>query len=253
MAQIYSLDDVPVPANRSLHTLFAFYVYSHQDAPGTSEGQPFSKYHGLSAKSSSPFHTSFEMEGYEVFLPGNEYHKMPFYGWLLLIYVAIAVGWMVLFLRWWEELFNIQHCVTAVVLLGLVEVFTWWIFYNDWNSSGFHGRFLFIIAILASVVKSIVSHMLGLVAALGWGVARPYLDRQVMTKIQAVCFLYIVLDFIRESVLSFRHSHALSLPFVLLYLLPVSLLNGGILRGLTTCGLSSATLAPGTRMGPASG
>merc|ERR1712217_534083 len=35
-------------------------------------------------------------------------------------------------------------------------------------------------------------------------------------------------DFIRESVLSFRHSHSLSLAFVLLCLLPVSLLNGAI-------------------------
>jgi len=37
-----------------------------------------------------------------------------------------------------------------------------------------------------------------------------------------------VLDFIRESVLSYRHSHSLSMPFVLLCLLPVSLLNGAI-------------------------
>lgn len=47
-------------------------------------------------------------------------------------------------------------------------------------------------------------------------------------KVQAVSFLYIVLDFIRESVLSFRHSHSLSLAFVLLCLLPVALLNGAI-------------------------
>merc|ERR1711971_298644 len=62
----------------------------------------------------------------------------------------------------------------------------------------------------------------------GWGVTRPYLDRQVILKMQVVSILYIVLDFIRESVLSFRHSHSLSLLFVLLCLLPVSLLNGGI-------------------------
>merc|ERR1712217_407611 len=35
-------------------------------------------------------------------------------------------------------------------------------------------------------------------------------------------------DFIRESVLSFRHSHSLSLAFGFLCLLPVSLLNGAI-------------------------
>lgn len=70
--------------------------------------------------------------------------------------------------------------------------------------------------------------MLVLVASLGWGVTRPYLDKSVTLKIQAVCFLYIVLDVVREVVLSFRHSHSLSLAFVLLCLLPVSLLNGAI-------------------------
>lgn len=118
------------------------------------------------------------------FLPGNEYHKLPFYGWLLLIYVALAVAWMVQTLRFWKELFNIQNCITAVIFLGLVEALLWYTFFNDWNSTGVRGKMLFIFSILSSVVKSIFSYMLVLVAGLGWGVTRPYLDRQVILKIQ---------------------------------------------------------------------
>merc|ERR1719424_1863805 len=135
---------------------------------------------------------------------------------------------MGLSLRWWRELYHIQYCIAVVVFLGLVEAFLWWIFFNDWNHTGIRGRFLFIMAILSSVVKSIFSYMLVLVASLGWGVTRPYLDHRTIMKVQGVAFLYIVMDFIRESVLSFRHSHSLTLTFVLLCLLPVSLLNGGI-------------------------
>merc|ERR1712176_1449333 len=47
-------------------------------------------------------------------------------------------------------------------------------------------------------------------------------------KVQGITFLYTVMDFVRTSVLSFGHSHALSLPFILYCLLPVALLNGGI-------------------------
>jgi len=162
------------------------------------------------------------------FLPGNEYHKIPFYGWLLLIYMVLAIIWFFLSLRWWKELFAIQWCISAVVFFGLVESLFWYVFFQDWNTTGKRPRALFVLAILASVVKSIFSYMLVLVGSLGWGVTRPYLDRNVIFKIQAVSFLYIVLDFIRESVLSFRNSHSLSLTFVLLCLLPVSLLNGGI-------------------------
>merc|ERR1719189_2399066 len=101
-------------------------------------------------------------------------------------------------------------------------------FYSDWNSHGVRGKIVFVLATLLTVVKSTFSYMLVLVASLGWGVTRPFLDRPVMLKIQLLCFFYIVLDFIRETVLSYRHSHTLSLAFVLLCLLPVSLLNGGI-------------------------
>eukprot|EP00747_Dinoflagellata_sp_TGD_P030829 gnl/TRDRNA2_/TRDRNA2_134894_c1_seq1.p1 gnl/TRDRNA2_/TRDRNA2_134894_c1~~gnl/TRDRNA2_/TRDRNA2_134894_c1_seq1.p1 ORF type:complete len:532 (+),score=102.35 gnl/TRDRNA2_/TRDRNA2_134894_c1_seq1:53-1597(+) len=334
-AQIYQFNQLAVPANRSLHTLYAFYVYSHDDAPERPLGFPFVKFHDLAAHSSSGTLKDEDMKEYggiqlsimryknfwelinpkkfccaqadvasgqckakdqlmvrrppgvsesEVdiykhtvrfplqagehpqdvkmnvrktgvyilvlsncgsfvdavisgsvvvknaygFLPGNEYHKMPFYGWLLLIYGIMAVVWMLLTVRWWTETFNIQNCIAVVIFLGLVEAFLWYIFYNDWNSTGMRGKFLFVMAILSSVVKSIFSYMLVLVASLGWGVTRPFLDRQVILKIQAVSCVYIFLDFIRETVLSFRHSHSLSLAFVLLCLLPVSLLNGGI-------------------------
>jgi len=162
------------------------------------------------------------------FLPGNEYHKLPFYGWLSFAYSVAGLFWMSLSLRWWRELFHIHYCVAVVVFLGLVEAFLWWIFFNDWNRTGIRGRVMFIMAILSSVVKSIFSYMLVLVASLGWGVTRPYLDHRTIMKVQGVSFLYIVMDFIRESVLSFRHSHSLSLYFVLFCLLPVALLNGAI-------------------------
>merc|ERR1719161_1449369 len=38
------------------------------------------------------------------FLPGNEYHKLPFYGWLLVVYLACAAIWTCLSARWWKEL-----------------------------------------------------------------------------------------------------------------------------------------------------
>jgi len=327
-------EKVPVPETRSLYTMYAYYVYAHQEAPDNHLGQPFVKFHSLVSHSTGgktddelqdykgvqlsilryrdfwnlinpskfcstkedvmnnlaatkdqlmvqkPEGTSLEelnvyshtvrfpatgnthptdkqipvratgvyilvfsncgdfkdasVSGSVIvknsygFLPGNEYHKLPFYGWLALIYVCLALLWMGLSFRWWRELFHIQYCIAAVILLGLLEAFVWWIFLNDWNNSGVRGTFIFFIAILSSVVKSVLSYMLVLVASLGWGVTRPYLDRDTVTKVQAITAVYIVLDFVRESVLSYRHSHSLSISFVLLCLLPVALLNGAI-------------------------
>jgi len=162
------------------------------------------------------------------FLPGSEYYKMPLYSWLTVIYTGCAVAWGCLSLRWWKELSNIQNCISAVIFLGLLECFLWYIYFDDWNQNGQRGQFLFVVAILASVTKSIFSYMLVLVASLGWGVTRPYLDRTTITRIQALSCFYIILDVIREVVLSFQHSHSLPMVFVLLCLLPVSILNGVI-------------------------
>jgi len=131
-------------------------------------------------------------------------------------------------LRWFKEVITIQNCIAGVILLGLIEAFVWYLFFSDWNSKGSRGNVVFVLAMLSSVAKSIFSYMLVLVAALGWGVTRPYLDKDVTFRIQAVCWLYILLGVVREVVLSFRHSHSLPMAFVLLCLLPVSLLNGVI-------------------------
>merc|ERR1719160_2062912 len=114
---------------------------------------------------------------------------------------------MALSFRWWRELIHIQGCIAGVIFLGLVEAFLWWSFFNDWNSSGERGKFLFVLAIMSTVIKSIFSYMLVLVASLGWGITRPYLEASITRKIVGITFAYIVLDFIRETVLSFRHSH----------------------------------------------
>jgi hypothetical protein len=77
-------------------------------------------------------------------------------------------------------------------------------------------------------MKNGCSYMLVLVASLGWGVTTPYLHDDVLRKVKTLAFLYIVLSFIREAVLSFRHSHSLSFIFVVLCLMPVSLVNAAI-------------------------
>merc|ERR1719335_1143934 len=102
------------------------------------------------------------------FLPGNEYHKLPFYGWLLCIYLGCAAIWTFFSARWWKELLSIHHCISAVILFGLCESLLWYILYQQWNATGAPNEPLRVLAILASALKSVYTYMLVLVAALGW-------------------------------------------------------------------------------------
>lgn len=159
------------------------------------------------------------------FLPGIEYHKLTFYGSLTSVYGLLALVWMAASIRWWKESFTIQNCISVVIFFGLVEAFMGWFFYHDWNINGVRNNVLFTFLTLFAVLKSTFSYTLVLVASLGWGVTRPYLDQQTTVRILALSVLNLVLSFLRETFLSYRHSHRLSPAFMVLCLLPSTVLN----------------------------
>jgi len=162
------------------------------------------------------------------YLPANEYSKMPFYGISGLVCSGLFVIWVLLCVRWWTQLFNIHLCIAAVCFLAVAESGIWYLFLIDWNSTGVHSNFLFASAVVCSVTRSTASYMLVLLACLGWGVTKPILDGSTICRILCLSFIYIVLNVIREIVLAYSHSQAIPIPFVLLCLVPVSILNGGI-------------------------
>merc|ERR550525_669950 len=86
------------------------------------------------------------------------------------------MAWLLLSVIWWKELLNIQNCIAMVILLGLFECILWYTYFTNWNSSGLRGPINFVLATLFTVMKATFSYMLVLVASLGWGITRPYLD-----------------------------------------------------------------------------
>ncbi|CAE7442216.1 tmem87a [Symbiodinium pilosum] len=162
------------------------------------------------------------------FLPANEYSKMPFYAISGGVCALLLCIWLLLCVRWWTQLFNIHLCIAAVCALAVAESGLWYFFLLTWNSSGTHSNALFSTAVILSVTRSTCSYMLVLLACLGWGVTKPILDGSTLCRILLLSFIYIVLNVIREIVLAYSHSQAIPMAFVLLCLVPVSILNGGI-------------------------
>jgi len=162
------------------------------------------------------------------FLPSNEYSKMPFYGVLSMVGCGLFLLWLLLCVRWWTELFNIHLCIAAASGLAVMESLMWYAFLMDWNGRGIHSEFMFAAAVIISVTRSTLSYMLVLLACLGWGVTKPILDGSTLCRISLLSIIYIVLNVIREIVLAYSHTQAIPIHFVLLCLVPVSVMNGGI-------------------------
>lgn len=163
------------------------------------------------------------------FLPGTEYHKLATYKSLAVVYLAYLLVWWLLWLQW-REWFGIQKCIGVVIVFGLLECVVWYTYLTDWNEAGSRNWTLFGVAVFLTVVKTIFSYMLVLVASLGWGVTRPFLENPLLWRLKLLCVCYIAADMLRHAVLSFQHTHSQELPMWILAAcaLPVSSLNGVI-------------------------
>ena len=50
---------------------------------------------------------------------------IQFFGAMSLAYIILGVAWAGLYAQHWKEVFALQHCITAVVALGMMEMSTW--------------------------------------------------------------------------------------------------------------------------------
>ena len=73
------------------------------------------------------------------YLPGMMQPHIKFFGIMSLTYLMLGIVWAALYAQHWKEVFALQHCITAVVALGMMEMSTWSVpslpFYRFSNSS----------------------------------------------------------------------------------------------------------------------
>jgi len=160
------------------------------------------------------------------YLPGKHFYKMSFYTWLACAYTILAARWMILTIRHRSEVIAIHWSICVVVFLGLAEAAMWALYYRNWNTTGHRERFLCIASIILYMSKSAFSYMLVLVGSLGWGITRPYLEKETVNKIKVVSFSYIVLGTVKEVMEQFRQEYIVSASFMLLCLFPVAIVTG---------------------------
>ncbi len=60
------------------------------------------------------------------YLPGMMLPHIKFFGAMSLLYIALGVVWAGLYARYWTEVFTLQHCISAVLALGMMEMSTWY-------------------------------------------------------------------------------------------------------------------------------
>jgi len=91
------------------------------------------------------------------YLPGRMAPLMKFYVFMSLAYLFLSVIWFSQYVRFWKDILQLQHCITAVIGTGMrpVVVTTW--------------------VVTVGAVRKTLSRLLILSVSMGYGVVRPTL------------------------------------------------------------------------------
>ncbi|GJP36064.1 hypothetical protein CLOM_g20597 [Closterium sp. NIES-68] len=109
------------------------------------------------------------------YLPGMMAPYLTFYEIMAVVYTILGIVWFVSYFRFWQDGLQIHTCITAVLVLSMVEMATWYFDFANFNSSGFRPMGTTIWAATLGAIRKAVSRVLVLVVSMGFGVVRPTL------------------------------------------------------------------------------
>ena len=159
------------------------------------------------------------------YLPGRLFGFLPFYLSMCFVYAAFVALWMGLNLKHRKDVAPIQHYISVVLALTLVEVICWFVDYNNFNLSGVRHQGGVITAIVFSVLRLTVSRMLVVAVSSGFPVVRPSLSLLTQAKIVLLGLLYFVCEASLEVVTRYSQTNATAEKWRLFLALPVAILN----------------------------
>ena len=109
------------------------------------------------------------------YLPGRMAPLKKFYVFMTLAYVCLSIIWFFQYVRFWDDVLQLQHCITAVIALGLFEMILWYFEYVNFNNTGMRPIVLTTWVVTVGAIRKSISRLLILSVSMGYGVVRPTL------------------------------------------------------------------------------
>lgn len=125
------------------------------------------------------------------YLPGRMAPLMNFYVYMALAYLVLSVIWFIQYVRFWRDILELQHCISAVIALGLFEMVLWYFEYVNFNDSGMRPVAITSWVVTVGAIRKTVSRVLILSISMGYGVVRPTLGG-LTSKVLLLGFTYFL-------------------------------------------------------------
>ncbi|XP_061916747.1 transmembrane protein 87A-like isoform X1 [Entelurus aequoreus] len=139
------------------------------------------------------------MRGPLDFISASEWPLMLFYMIMCIVYVLLALLWLILSACYWRDLLRIQFWIGGVIFLGMLEKA---VFYAEFQSIRYDGvsvRGAVVFAEVLSAVKRTLARVLVIIASLGYGIVKPRLGA-LLHRVVGVGLLYLMFSVV-EGVL----------------------------------------------------
>jgi len=159
-------------------------------------------------------------------LPGDVYGYLPFYGWMSMVYLGMAALWLLVVAVYWSELLHVQQCITGVLALCLVEMATWYFHYVHLNNVGTVHHGPFILGLITTCGRRMVSRMLVVAVSTGYGVVRPTLSPSLRNRIWVLGLSYLLFAFMFEALIHYNQTEKVESWMRVMLIPPVAIING---------------------------
>ncbi|KAM9801119.1 transmembrane protein 87A [Neosynchiropus ocellatus] len=131
------------------------------------------------------------MKGPHDFISASEYPLMLFYMVMCIVYVLLALLWLVLSARYWRDLLRIQFWIGGVIFLGMLEKAVYYAEFQSIRYDGFSVQGAVVFAEVLSAVKRTLARVLVIIASLGYGIVKPRLGA-LLHRVVGVGLLYLI-------------------------------------------------------------
>ncbi|KAG8471420.1 hypothetical protein CXB51_036408 [Gossypium anomalum] len=109
------------------------------------------------------------------YLPGRMAPLITFYVLMAIAYLLLSAIWFSQYMRFWEDILQLQHCIATVIGLGLFEMILWYLDYSNFNNTGMRPVVTTAWVVTVGAIKKTFSRLLILSVSMGYGVVRPTL------------------------------------------------------------------------------
>lgn len=110
------------------------------------------------------------------YLPGMMFPHITFFAVMTLVYLTLMILWGLLYARHWNDIFMLQHFMTAVIVMGMLEMSAWYFDYINFNASGRRPVLPTLWAVLMGSLRKTVARTLIVMVSMGYGMVLPFLS-----------------------------------------------------------------------------